>query len=263
MPPKKKCGKYYGTLMLTANGQLPLQKGSKVLFVDQSGNGMVSMVAANKPNEYMSFKHLGEIMDGVEDTTSEKVKVWNGSMENYNLQEDNGVSTLTVDLDIADEYKEMFENMWPTALKNVKELAEGTTRVPITITAAINAPVEKVWNSWTSPAHITQWCQASDDWHAPYADNDVRVGGTFKTTMAAKDGSFSFDFGGEYTEVTTNRSMSYTMADGRKATILFEENNGKTIVTETFDAENQNSLDMQRDGWQAILNNFKKHTESI
>ena len=239
------------------------KEGSKVLFVDQSGNGMVSMVAVNKTNEYMSFKHLGEIMDGVEDTTSEKVKVWNGSMENYTLQEDNGVSTLTVDLDIADEYKEMFENMWPTALKNVKELAEGTTRVPITITAAINAPVEKVWNSWTAPAHITQWCQASDDWHAPYADNDVRVGGTFKTTMAAKDGSMSFDFWGVYTEVTTNRSMSYTMEDGRKATILFEENNGKTIVTETFDAENQNSLDMQRDGWQAILNNFKKHTESI
>ncbi len=239
------------------------KEGSKVLFVDQSGNGMVSMVAINKTNEYMSFKHLGEIMDGVEDTTSEKVKVWSGSTENYSLQEDSGVTTLTVDLDIPDEYKEMFEKMWPTALKNIKELAEGTAKVPITIKAAINAHVEKAWETWTAPEHITKWCQASDDWHAPYADNDVKVGGTFKTTMAAKDGSFSFDFGGEYTEVTKHKSMSYTMGDGRKATILFEEKDGKTIVTETFDAENQNSLDMQRDGWQAILNSYKKHTESI
>ncbi len=239
------------------------KEGSKVLFVDPSGDGMVSMVAVNKPNEYMSFKHLGEIKDGVEDTTSEKVKVWSGCTENYTLNEENGVTTLDIDMAISAEFKEMFEKMWPVALQNVKDLAEGKTKVPITVTAEINAPVEKVWNTWTAPEHITKWCQASDDWHAPYADNDVKVGGTFKTTMAAKDGSFSFDFGGEYTEVTKNKSMSYTMGDGRTATILFGENNGKTIVKETFDAEGQNSLDMQRGGWQAILDNYKKYTESI
>lgn len=238
------------------------KEGSKVLFLDPQGSGMVSMVSVNKPNEYMSFKHLGEVIDGVEDTTSERIKTWSGSTENYTLHEENGVTTLSIDMDITDDYKEMFEKMWPIALKNVKELSEGISKVPIKIIAEINTPVEKVWECWIKPEHITKWCHATDDWHAPYADNNVRVGGFFKTTMAAKDGSFSFDFGGEYTEVTLHKSMSYTMGDGRKATIQFQGTNDKTMVTETFEAESQNPLEMQRAGWQAILNNFKKYTEA-
>jgi uncharacterized protein YndB with AHSA1/START domain len=127
----------------------------------------------------------------------------------------------------------------------------------------VNAAVEKVWNCWTEPKHITKWNQASEDWHCPKAENDVRPGGKFSATMAAKDGSFSFDFGGTHDDVEKHKTIASTMGDGRKMTVRFEETNGKTKVTESFEAENMNSLEMQRFGWQAILENFKKHTESI
>ena len=133
----------------------------------------------------------------------------------------------------------------------------------ITVEALINAPVEKVWEYWTEPKHITQWCQASDDWHAPYADNDVTVGGQFKTTMAAKDGSFSFDFGGEYTNIEKYKTIEYVMSDGRRAKIVFNNDGGQTKVVETFDPENTNPIEMQQAGWQAILDNFKKYTEAV
>lgn len=135
-------------------------------------------------------------------------------------------------------------------------------RTNITVEATVNAPVEKVWKFWNEPEHIKQWCAASDDWHAPHAENDLRTGGKFKTTMAAKDGSFSFDFEGVYTKVEPNKAISYEMSDGRKAEVLFSANGSSTKVTETFEAENTNPVDMQRGGWQAILDNFKKHTES-
>lgn len=140
---------------------------------------------------------------------------------------------------------------------------ETTEKTTITVEATVNAPIEKIWESWTKPEHITQWCNASDDWHAPYADNDLRTGGKFKTTMAAKDGSFSFDFGGTYTDVKENRLMAYTMDDGRKVSVTFETSNGVTHITETFEPETINPMEMQQGGWQAILNSFKKYTENL
>ncbi len=131
----------------------------------------------------------------------------------------------------------------------------------ITVTAIINAPIEKVWNYWTAPEHITQWCHASDDWHAPHAENDIRVGGKFITRMEAKDGSFGFDFNGIYDEVKINELISYAIEDGRKVSITFEGNANKTTVTEIFEPEDQNPRDMQQAGWQAILDNFKKYVE--
>jgi uncharacterized protein YndB with AHSA1/START domain len=139
---------------------------------------------------------------------------------------------------------------------------ETATNTAITVEAVVKAPVEKVWKFWTEPKHITQWCQASDDWHAPYAENDARRGGKFKTTMAAKDGSFSFDFAGVYSNVQENKVIEYAMEDGRKVKITFLGNGAETRVTETFDPETENSIELQRSGWQAILDNFKKYTEA-
>ena len=139
---------------------------------------------------------------------------------------------------------------------------ETEERTAITVESAVNAPVEKVWKYWSDPEHITKWATASDDWHAPYADNDLRPDGKFKTTMAAKDGSFSFDFEGVYTTVQPNKLIEYVMSDGRKVKVVFSENGNETKITETFDPETENPLDMQRGGWQAILDNFRKHTES-
>lgn len=138
---------------------------------------------------------------------------------------------------------------------------ETENRTSITVEATVNAPIAKVWSFWSEPAHITKWCNASEDWHAPYADNDLQTGGKFKTTMAAKDGSMSFDFEGVYTNVEPHRTIEYALADGRKIKITFEDQGDSTHIIETFDAENMNPIEMQRGGWQAILNNFKKHTE--
>jgi uncharacterized protein YndB with AHSA1/START domain len=139
---------------------------------------------------------------------------------------------------------------------------ETKEKTAITVEALVKAPIEKVWKFWSEPQHITKWCAASDDWHAPYAENDLKTNGTFKTTMAAKDGSFSFDFGGVYTNVIPNKVIAYTMNDGRKASILFSANGRETKITETFEAENENPIEMQRGGWQAILNNFKNYAEA-
>lgn len=137
-----------------------------------------------------------------------------------------------------------------------------TERKSITIETVVNAPGDKVWKCWNDPEAIMRWCQASDDWHAPYAENDLRKGGKFKTTMAAKDGSVSFDFEGVYTNVIPNSTIEYELGDGRRVSISFTSEGNETRIVETFDAEGTHSLDMQRDGWQAILNNFKKYTEN-
>lgn len=131
----------------------------------------------------------------------------------------------------------------------------------ITVETTVNAPIEKVWEFWNNPDHITKWNFASPDWHTPYAENDLKVGGKFKSTMAAKDGSMSFDFGGTYTKVNKYKKIEYTIEDGRNVSIIFDALGEKTRVNETFDAESIHPIEMQRDGWQAILDNFKKYTE--
>jgi uncharacterized protein YndB with AHSA1/START domain len=133
----------------------------------------------------------------------------------------------------------------------------------VTVKANIQASVEKVWHCWTDPQHIRQWNQASDDWHTPYADNDVRVGGTFCWRMEAKDGSFGFDMRGTYEIVNLHEAIRYRMEDGRQVDLTFIHHNSSTEVIETFEAETMNPVELQRQGWQAILNNFMRHVERI
>ena len=132
----------------------------------------------------------------------------------------------------------------------------------ITIHTTIDAPVAVVWKKWTHPEDIMRWNNASPDWHTPRAENDLRPGGTFLSRMEAKDGSMGFDFGGTYTRVVKHERIDYTIADGRTVSIVFTPENGKTRVTETFEAERVNDPELQRGGWQAILDNFRKYAES-
>jgi len=132
----------------------------------------------------------------------------------------------------------------------------------ITVQNTVNAPVEKVWKLWSTPADIMVWNTASPDWHTPHAENDLRVGGKFLSTMAAKDGSFSFDFVGEYTAVEENKLIAYTMGDGRKATVNFTPHGSTTDIVTTYEMENENPEEMQRGGWQAIMDNFKTYAEN-
>lgn len=133
----------------------------------------------------------------------------------------------------------------------------------ITVASDINAPVDKVWKTWTEPEHIVNWCFASDDWHAPLAENNLQVNGEFKTRMAAKDGSFEFDFGGKYTKVILHECIEYVMEDGREVQIKFTSDGNVTNVLESFDPEDQNPRELQQQGWQSILDNFKKYTELL
>ena len=140
---------------------------------------------------------------------------------------------------------------------------ETATKTVITVQNTVNAPVSKVWAYWTAPEHICKWNNASDDWHTPWATNDLRVGGVFVARMEAKDGSFGFDFGGTYDAVKENEYIEYHInGDARKVKIYFTAEGNSTKVMESFEAETENSDELQRGGWQAILDNFKKYTES-
>ncbi|MDO7173324.1 SRPBCC family protein [Mariniflexile sp. AS56] len=132
----------------------------------------------------------------------------------------------------------------------------------IIVEVIVNAALHKVWDFWTIPKHIVKWNFASNDWCCPKAANDLRVGGQFSIRMSSKDGIINFDFEGVYKEVITHKKIAYTMADGRQVMVIFEENGHETKLTEVFDPENLNSVEMQQNGWLAILNNFKAYVES-
>lgn len=132
----------------------------------------------------------------------------------------------------------------------------------ITVGTTIHASTPKVWECWNEPEHIVRWAFASEDWEAPEAENDVRIGGTFKTVMTAKDKTAGFDFTGTYTNVVEHALIEYDMSDGRHVRVVFTEVPGGVEITETFEPESENSNEVQRAGWQAILDNFKKYVET-
>jgi len=138
---------------------------------------------------------------------------------------------------------------------------ETKVKTIISVQTKINAPVEKVWKNWITPEDIVKWNNASEDWHTTLATNDLRVGGKFHSRMEAKDGSIGFDFDGVYSIVKTKSQIEYEIGDGRKVRIDFTANGKDTRIVETFESEDTNSIDIQRTGWQAILNNFKKYVE--
>lgn len=235
-------------------------EGSKILFLDAKGSGMYSTIAKKTPYDLISFRHIGEVKDGKEQPLNDKTKDWNGGRETYILKESGGTTEVSVELDVPEDFMEYLTTTFPKALQQVKDIAENNPS--ITVEAIVKAPVEKVWELWTSPEHITKWCNASDDWHTPRAENDLRAGGKFLSRMESRDGSMGFDFSGVYDDVKTNELIAYTIEDGRKVKITFNSSADETRVTETFDPESENSIEMQRGGWQAILDNFKKYTEA-
>jgi uncharacterized protein YndB with AHSA1/START domain len=139
---------------------------------------------------------------------------------------------------------------------------ETVPKKTITVEVVVKATMDVVWKLWTTPEDIIQWNNASDDWHTPSATNDLQSGGKFLFRMEAKDSSFGFDFSGVYDNVKARESLAYTLGDGRKVGITFTGKGNETRITETFEAESQNPVEIQRNGWQAILTNFKKYAET-
>ena len=138
---------------------------------------------------------------------------------------------------------------------------EQPKRESITVETTVSVSPELAWAYWTEPRHITQWNQASEDWHTPRAENDLRAGGTFTSRMESKDGKYGFDFGGVYDTVEPHEKIAYTIGDGRRVSVVFEAVKRGTKITETFEGESENSVDMQREGWQAILDSYKRYVE--
>ena len=136
-------------------------------------------------------------------------------------------------------------------------------KVKITVQVTVNVPAEKAWECWTEPKHITKWNFASDDWKCPSAETDLRVGGRFSYRMEAADGSIGFDFPGEFIKVEPFQNIEYRIDDGRLVSVSFHNSEGQTCIVETFEAENMHPAEMQRAGWQSILDNFRKHVESL
>lgn len=138
---------------------------------------------------------------------------------------------------------------------------ETGNRTTITVETAVNAPVDKAWIYWTEPKHIVKWNNASEDWHTPFSENDLRIGGKFLSRMEAKDGSSGFDFWGIYDDVVKEEFISYTLGDERKVSVTFSGKGAETKITEVFEAEGTHSQEQQKQGWQAILDNFGKYAE--
>lgn len=134
---------------------------------------------------------------------------------------------------------------------------------PITVSTFVNLPIEIVWKVWIRPVHIKKWNNASPDWYTPFAKNDLKVGGKFLYRMEARDGSFGFDFEGKYLEVETEKLINYQLEDGRKVWVKFEKEGEGVKLTETFEPEQENSVELQREGWKAILDNFKRYSEAL
>jgi uncharacterized protein YndB with AHSA1/START domain len=132
----------------------------------------------------------------------------------------------------------------------------------ITVETVVDAQPNAVWDAWNNPADIKQWNSAQDDWHTTRSSVDLREGGKFMSRMEAKDGSVGFDFEGTYTRVVPHQAVEYRMSDGREVQVEFSETADGVRVRETFDAETENSPELQRTGWQAILDNFRRHVES-
>ncbi len=131
----------------------------------------------------------------------------------------------------------------------------------ITVESTIEAPIDMVWDFWTKPEHVMHWNFASNDWHCPNANSDFNIGGEFHYIMAAKDGSVEFDFCGTFTKIIDKTFIEIFLEDGRELNIQFESEGNVTKIIETFEPEEVNSIELQKQGWQAILNNFKLYVE--
>lgn len=259
----------YGPEMASREGQvtyaqITLEGQSFVLMdsgVDQpfSFNEAVSLVVNCKDQEEVDFFWDKLTADGGQESQCGWLKDKFGV--SWQIVPE-ALPRLLSDPDPAVAQRAMQNMMQMRKIEIAKLTAEPAPKTAITVESTVDAPVDKVWKLWTDAQHIRNWNNASDDWHTPKAMNDVREGGTFLITMAAKDGSASFDFGGRYDEVVEHRRIGYTIVDGRKVQVSFQPDGGSTHITETFEAERMNPVEMQRGGWQAILDNFKKYAES-
>lgn len=240
--------------------------GDEILFLGHEDEGksagMFSEIAVSRYPEFISIRHLGIVSNGIKDTESPEAKKWAPAYENYSITPISENRTrFSVESDIEDDFYDEFTELWKQALEALKDVAVDLIP-PVKIEVLINSSLETVWHCWTDPKWIVQWNFASEDWHCPYAENDLRAGGRFRYTMAALSSKASFEFEGTYVSVVPLDRIHYVMDDNRQVRVVFiSVRPEQTKVIEWFDPESENSIELQRSGWQAILNQFKLITE--
>lgn len=235
-------------------------EGSKIRFVttDDSGNesGMLSEIVASVWPEFISIRHLGLVMNGVEDYDSPTVKEWTPAFENYRLiKKADGMCTFELVQDIPKTEVEMFIQSWQKAFERIALLLgniERTGKVITLMERSSHRPAE-IWDKLVTPEKVMTWNFASNDWHCPKATNDLVVGGEFHYEMAAVDGSMSFDFWGTFTEIEIEKQLNFKLGDGRNVSIEIIEKPYGCLIEERFEPELENNLHLQRSGWQSIL----------
>lgn len=238
-------------------------KGSTIRFVseDENGieNGMLSEIVESQWPEFISIRHVGMVMNGVNDYDSPLAREWSPALENYRfIPKEDGTCIFAVEQDLPEEQAEEFKINWEKAFDRMAIRLETIAEVGKVITLcekSLNRP-EVIWEKLVTPEKVMSWNYASDDWYCPNAKNNVEIGGEFHYEMAAKDGSVSFDFWGTYTEIETAKRLYFVLGDGRTVHIdIFKKPYG-CLIEERFEAEQQNNLHLQRQGWQNILKNL-------
>jgi uncharacterized protein YndB with AHSA1/START domain len=243
------------------------EKGSKIRFLGtaetgaEQPSGMISEIAENKKYECISIRHLGYVVNGKDVTDTPEIQAWSPMLETYTFTALPLGTKLTVDVDMIPGMEEFMTEAWPKGLQQLKEMCQRPGPA-VEVTAVVHAPLSHVWTCWTEPMHIAHWAFATPDWGVGKVENDVRVNGTFLTNMHAKDGSASFDFTGTYTEVIPEQKLTYRTDDSRMVTVEFSAEGDATRVTERFQTERVYPPEMQKEGWQQILNNFTQYAES-
>lgn len=240
-------------------------KGSDIRFVaeDENGieSGILSEIIESKWPEFISIKHVGLVMNGVNDYDSDLANKWSPAFENYSfIPTNNGTSVFAVEQDVPEEQAEEFKLNWENAFDRIALRLETSVDIGnvITLHEKSSHSAEEIWERLVVPEKVMTWNYASEDWHCPEARNDLEVGGEFHYEMAAKDGNVSFDYWGTYTEVEAPNRLSFVLGDGRKVGIDITEKPYGCLVEERFEAEKQNNLNLQRQGWKNILKNLTR-----
>lgn len=238
-------------------------KGHKISFIseDEKGlqTGMLSVIEDCTYPSFISIKHIGLVMNGIEDYDSEETKRWTPAYENYTLRvSGDGGCLFELDQDMAEEEVQGFIAMWEKGFDYMQNLVDTQTALGkvITLREKSSLTPEEIWLKLVTPEKVMTWNFASEDWHCPKASNALKIGGEFHYEMASKDGEISFDFWGTYTEIEPSKKLYFTLGDGRSVRIDLIEKPYGTLIEERFEAETTNSLDLQRQGWQNILSNL-------
>lgn len=240
-------------------------KGAHIRFVaeDENGaeSGMLSEIVESQWPEFISIKHVGLVINGVDDFDSPLAREWTGAFENYRfIPKEDGTSIFAVEQDLPEEQTEEFKENWEKSFDRMAIRLETSGNVGKVITLREKSPnrPEVIWEKLVAPEKVMTWNFASDDWHCPTAANNLAVGGEFHYEMAARDGSESFDFGGTYTDIEAPKKLYFVLGDGRKVRIDILEKPYGCLIEERFEAEQQNNLHLQRQGWQNILKNLAR-----